>query len=72
MDEKRKELMEEKIKELLKKVENKKVTIEFEMYAACCAAVPKYKISVIKNDEEISSSAIELEDALDYLLEKLN
>ena len=64
--------IDNKIKKLINISDNKNIKIGYESYGSCCIVVPKFTISITKNNSEINASALEIEDCLDNLLEKLN
>lgn len=60
------------IAKIVKLSDDKKITIEYETYGACCTAVPTYLMTVLKNGEKVSSKAMEIENGLESLLKKIN
>lgn len=63
--------MEEQLKNILNKLENKKIIIEKETYAGGCAAVPTYIVTVSQNGKNITRKTLIIEDAIDDILSEL-
>lgn len=63
--------MEDILIDIIKKSDSKKITIEMEMYAGGCAAVPTYIITTETNNSTFSAKSIDMEEAADKLLEKI-
>lgn len=63
--------IDSKIKKLINISDNKKIEIEYEGYGSCCIVVPKFTISLVKDNKTKSTSALSIEDCCDNLLKEI-
>ena len=63
--------MEKMIINILRKLENKKLTIETETVNGGCIAMPAYIITMEYKGKTISAKSIELDEAFEKIMEQL-
>ncbi|HOJ63660.1 MAG TPA: hypothetical protein PLE45_04495 [Spirochaetota bacterium] len=63
--------IEDKIKKIINASDNKKLEIGYESYGSCCIVVPKFTLSILKDNKTITTSALSIEDCCDNLIEEI-
>lgn len=63
--------MEKTIRDILRKTDSRKISIEAEKVEAGCIAVPAYIIKGVYKETEIISKSINIEEAFDNFLQKI-
>ncbi len=64
--------IDNKIKRLIKFSDDKKIEIAHEDYGSCCIVVPKFTMSITKDNKKITTSALSIENCCDNLLEEID